>query len=121
MDINLKLSGDKKYIYFVVSLILILSGYFAWKYMHGVDVEQHAVIESPHKIISAVRTENVEYKNTVRTHAETAKERSVKIYEVQESYVLDLASNAVADGVVAELRIFRAGQSGSGDIVSVRP
>jgi len=121
MDINLRLAGNRKYIYIVLSLVLILSGYFAWKYMHGIPAGKPDPAISSQETISAAKEENSVYKATVKTAAEKAKRDSEVIHEVNKKYVLVLSPDAVASDVVSELELFRYEQKSSSDIRETQP
>ena len=63
--------------------------------------------------INAAKDEASDYKSASRVHGEAAKERSVNIYVQTAKDIALMAPDAVADGVVSELRIFAAELAGS--------
>lgn len=94
----------------ILTVIVAFCAWYVWNLIYS-DVNpppDHQVI------INAAKEEASDYQTASRVHGEAAKERSVNIYVQTAEDAADMAPDAVADGVVSELRIFASELAGSG-------
>lgn len=99
-----------KYLYVIAAVIIAISAWYVWNFIYS-DV---GPLPDPQVAINAAKDEVSDYKTAVRTHGEAAKEGSVNIYVQTAKDAAVMAPDAIADGVVSELRIFAAELAGSG-------
>ena len=104
-------SLSKFYIlFYVISAALIAIGvWHVWNIIYR-DV---GPLPDPQITLNAAKNEAAEYKDIARNHAEATKERSVSIYVQTAKDTAIMAPDAIADGVVSELRIFAAELAGT--------
>ena len=107
---DMEISEKNKYIFIVAAVIIAICAWYIWNIIYR-DVDPLP----DHQItINAAKQEASDYKTAAKTHGEAAKERSVNIYVQTAEDAADMALDAVADGVVSELRIFASELAGSG-------
>ena len=107
---NTETTQRSKYIYAIAAVIIAICAWYVWNLIYS-DVNPPP---DPQVIINAAKDEASDYKTASRVHGEAAKERSVNIYVQTAKDTADMAPDAVADGVVSELRIFASEIAGSG-------
>jgi len=93
----------------IIAVIIAFCAWYAWKFIYS-DVNPPP---DPQITINAAKKELTDFKTAAKTHGEAAKERSVNIYVQTAKDTAIMAPDAVADGVVSELRIFAAELAGS--------
>lgn len=102
--------NPNRLLYIIAAVIVAFCAWYVWNLIYS-DVNpppDHQVI------INAAKEEASDYQTAFRVHGEAAKERSVNIYVHTAKNTADMAPDAVADGVVSELRIFASELAGSG-------
>lgn len=99
-----------KYIYAIAAVIIAICAWYIWNIIYR-EVDP---LPDPQITINAAKEEASDYKTASRTHGEAAKERSVNIYVQTAEDAAGMDPDAVADGVVSELRIFAGEIAGSG-------
>lgn len=107
---NTETTQRSKYIYAIAALIIAICVWYIWNIIYR-EVDP---LPDPQITINAAKEEASDYKTASRTHGEAAKERSVNIYVQTAEDAAGMAPDAVADGVVSELRIFASELAGSG-------
>ena len=106
----MEISEKNKYIFIIAAVIIAICAWYIWNIIYrNVDP-----LPDPQITINAAKEEASDYKTASRVHGEAAKERSVNIYVQTAKDTADMAPDAVADGVVSELRIFASELAGSG-------
>jgi|GEM_PF-2058183 len=98
-----------KYLYVIAAVIIAICAWYVWDFIYS-DVSP---LPDPQVAINAAKDEASDYKTAVRTHGEAAKEGEVNIYVQTAKDAAVMAPDAIADGVVSELRIFAAELAGS--------
>ena len=107
---NIEMTQRSKYIYVIATIIFAICAWYIWNIIYrNVDP-----LPDPQITINAAKQGASDYKTASRVHGEAAKERSVNIYVQTAKDAADMAPDAVADGVVSELRIFASELAGSG-------
>lgn len=107
---NTETTQRSKYIYAIAAVIIAICAWYIWNIIYrNVDP-----LPDPQITINAAKQGASDYKTASRVHGEAAKERSVNIYVQTAEDAADMAPDAVADGVVSELRIFASELAGSG-------
>ena len=96
-----------KYIFIIAAVIIAICAWYIWNIIYD-------PLPDPQITINAAKQGVLDYKTASRVHGEAAKERSVNIYVQTAKDTADMAPDAVADGVVSELRIFASEIAGSG-------
>lgn len=107
---NIEMTQRSKYIYVIATIIFAICAWYIWNIIYR-DVN---LPPDPQITINAAKKESTDFKTAAKTHGEAAKERSVNIYVQTAEDAVDMAPDAVADGVVSELRIFASELAGSG-------
>lgn len=108
MEINETKSLSKE-TYIIAAIAIAICAWYIWNIVYC-DVDS---LPDPRVTINAAKNEVTDYKTASKVHGEAAKERSVNIYVQTAKDTAGMASGAVADGVVSELRIFAADLAGS--------
>ena len=106
----MEISEKNKYIFIIAAVIIAICAWYIWNIIYR-DVN---LPPDPQITINAAKKESTDFKTAAKTHGEAAKERSVNIYVQTAKDTADMAPDAVADGVVSELRIFASEIAGSG-------
>ena len=107
---NTETTQRSKYIYAIAAVIIAICAWYIWNIIYR-EVDP---LPDPQITINAAKKESTDFKTAAKTHGEAAKERSVNIHVQTAKEAALMAPDAVADGVVSELRIFASELAGSG-------